>query len=39
MKSKSYPILFGLVAALLVQAGSAGLQPALQAAGNLTPFF
>jgi hypothetical protein len=35
MKSKSYLMLLGLVATLLVQAGSAVLQPALQAAGKV----
>jgi hypothetical protein len=35
MKSKSYPMLFGIVATLLIQAGSAGLQPALHAAGKV----
>jgi hypothetical protein len=35
MKSTSYPALFGLVVALLLQAGSADLQPASQAAGKV----
>jgi hypothetical protein len=35
MKSKSYPMLFGLVAALLIQFGNADLQPELHAAGKV----
>jgi hypothetical protein len=35
LKSKSYPMLFGLVAALLIQVGNADFQPALHAAGKV----
>ena len=35
MKSKSYPMLFSLVAALLIHAGTEGLQPALHATGKV----